>query len=25
LWLNRSCGALFIAIGVKLALTEKPI
>ena len=25
LWLNRSCGALFIAIGVKLALTEKPL
>lgn len=25
LWLNRSCGALFVAIGVKLALTEKPI
>lgn len=25
LWLNRSCGALFIAIGVKLALTEKTI
>ena len=25
LWLNRSCGALFIAIGVKLALTEKSI
>jgi len=25
LWLNRCCGALFIAIGVKLALTEKPI
>ena len=24
-WLNRCCGALFIAIGVKLALTEKPI
>lgn len=24
-WLNRSCGALFIAIGVKLALIEKPI
>jgi threonine/homoserine/homoserine lactone efflux protein len=22
LWLNRSCGALFIAIGVKLALTD---
>jgi threonine/homoserine/homoserine lactone efflux protein len=25
LWLNRSCGALFIAIGIKLALTEKPL
>ena len=25
LWLNRSCGALFIVIGVKLALTEKAI
>ena len=25
LWLNRCCGALFIAIGVKLALTEKSI
>lgn len=25
LWLNRTCGVLFIAIGVKLALTEKPI
>lgn len=25
LWLNRSCGALFMAIGIKLALTEKPI
>ena len=25
LWLNRSCGALFVAIGIKLALTEKPI
>ena len=25
LWLNRSCGALFVAIGVKLALTEKPL
>ena len=25
LWLNRSCGALFIAIGVKLAVTEKPL
>ena len=25
LWLNRSCGALFIAIGVKLAISEKPI
>ena len=24
-WLNRCCGVLFIAIGVKLALTEKPI
>ncbi len=24
-WLNRGCGALFIAIGVKLALTEKNI
>ena len=24
-WLNRCCGALFIAIGVKLALTEEPI
>ncbi len=24
-WLNRSCGALFIAIGVKLALTEKSL
>ena len=25
LWLNRSCGALFIAIGVKLVISEKPI
>ena len=25
LWLNRCCGALFIAIGVNLALSEKPI
>jgi threonine/homoserine/homoserine lactone efflux protein len=25
LWLNRSCGALFVAIGIKLALTEKPV
>ena len=25
LWLNRCCGALFIVIGVKLALTEKTI
>ena len=25
LWLNRCCGALFIVIGVKLALTEKSI
>ena len=25
LWLNRCCGALFITIGVKLALTEKTI
>ena len=25
LWLNRCCGALFIGIGVKLALTEKPL
>ena len=25
LWLNRCCGTLFIAIGVKLALTEKPL
>ena len=25
LWLNRSCGALFIAIGVKLAITERPL
>ena len=24
-WLNRSCGALFIAIGVKLVISEKPI
>ena len=23
LWLNRSCGALFVALGVKLALTER--
>lgn len=25
LWLNRSCGALFVAIGIKLALTERPV
>ncbi len=25
LWLNRSCGALFLALGVKLALTERPV
>jgi threonine/homoserine/homoserine lactone efflux protein len=25
LWLNRSCGALFVAVGVNLALSEKPI
>ena len=25
LWLNRCCGALFIAVGVKLALTEKSL
>jgi threonine/homoserine/homoserine lactone efflux protein len=23
-WINRSCGALFVAVGVKLAFTEKP-
>ncbi len=25
LWLNRSCGALFLAVGVKLAFTERPV
>lgn len=25
LWLNRSCGALFLALGVKLAFTERPV
>jgi threonine/homoserine/homoserine lactone efflux protein len=24
LWLNRGCGALFLAVGIKLALTERP-
>jgi threonine/homoserine/homoserine lactone efflux protein len=25
LWLNRSCGALFLALGVKLAISERPL
>jgi threonine/homoserine/homoserine lactone efflux protein len=25
LWLNRSCGALFLALGIKLALSERPV
>ncbi len=25
LWLNRSCGALFLALGIKLAFTERPV
>ena len=25
LWLNRSCGALFIALGFKLAISERPL
>ena len=24
LWLNRSCGALFVGLGIKLALTDRP-
>lgn len=24
LWMNRGCGALFVALGIKLALTERP-
>lgn len=25
LWLNRSCGALFVGLGIKLALTDRPV
>ncbi|MCA3078921.1 MAG: LysE family transporter, partial [Rhodocyclaceae bacterium] len=24
-WLNRGCGAMFLALGAKLAVTERPI
>lgn len=24
-WLNRACGALFVGVGIKLALTERPV
>ena len=24
IWLNRACGALFVGVGIKLALTERP-